>query len=87
VNVPSDGFIFDLMDKIKQRTPLDLIGVDTHHLMMWRLETPRKSLELVPILPNLTRLDDVLVEGEGEDRRKRKYSCTSRGFKGVWFLL
>jgi len=62
--VPSNGCILDLMDKIKDRAQLALAA---HLLVVWRLCNPRGSREIMRSLPNLTRLGEALVEGEGQD--------------------
>jgi hypothetical protein len=64
VQVPSDGVILDLVDKIKDRAQLVLAA---HLLVVWRLCNPRGSKEVMRSLPNLTRLGEVLVEGEGPE--------------------
>jgi hypothetical protein len=64
VEVPSNGCILDLMDKVKDRAQLVLAA---HLLVVWRLCNPRGSREIMRSLPNITRLGDALVEGEGQD--------------------
>jgi hypothetical protein len=64
VQVPSNGFILDLVDKVRDRAQLVLAA---HLLVVWRLCNPRGSREIMRSLPNLKRLGDALVEGEGQD--------------------
>jgi hypothetical protein len=66
VEVPSDGIIADLQDKIKETNQIALARVDAANLEVWRLRNPQKGRELKQpgYLPNLRRLD---VPGNGDE--------------------
>ena len=69
VEVPSNGFVLDVMVKAKERSQNDLARVDAYRLEVWRLRNPRVSTEIKRSLPNLIRLGEVLFEGEDEAAR------------------
>ena len=69
VEVPSNGIIAHLKDKIKEKNnDLPLVS---RLLEVWNLHNPRGSSEIDQSLPNLTCLGEVLVEGEGQNEAAR----------------
>ena len=62
---PSDGFVYDLQEKVKKKKQNTLAHVDADMLNLWRLRNPRtvEEVERTEYLANLIRLDNVPNNG------------------------